>query len=150
MMRMVVDTDVMVAALQSDQGASRALLEALFRGEAAMLLSTSLMVEYEAVLTRPKILERAGIAVAELIALLDDVARICIPVQIDYRWRPASCDPNDDHILETAINGSANVIATFNLRHLAKSAAKFNISAARPVAILNKLRLENAASTGEQ
>src|SRR5271155_635565 len=103
MLRVVLDTDVMVAALQSDRGASRALLLALLRQEAGLVLSTSLMVEYESVLTRPAVLERAGLSIAEIIALLDAIAGVCIPTEIDFRWRPSARDPNDDHVLETAI-----------------------------------------------
>jgi putative PIN family toxin of toxin-antitoxin system len=140
MLRVVLDTDVMVAALQSDQGASRALPVALLRGQAGLVLSTSLMVEYEAVLTRPAVLDRAGLSVGEVIALLDAIAGVCIPTAIDFRWRPTAPDPNDDHVLETAINGSADLIATFNLRDLAQAAASFAIAAVRPFDVLQQIR----------
>ena len=52
-LRVVLDTDVMVAGFASASGASRRLLLAVFDGKIRMLLSTPLLIEYEAVLTRP-------------------------------------------------------------------------------------------------
>ena len=49
----MLDTDVMVAALRSDRGASRQLLLAALNQRLELLLSVPLMLEYEAVLTRP-------------------------------------------------------------------------------------------------
>jgi len=56
----VLDTDVMVAALRSDRGASRQLLLAALDRQFELLLSVPLILEYEAVLTRPEHLARAG------------------------------------------------------------------------------------------
>lgn len=50
--RAVVDTDVMVAALRSDRGASRVLLTAALERRYVMLASVPLMLGYESVLTR--------------------------------------------------------------------------------------------------
>jgi len=48
----VLDTNVMVAALRSDRGASRQLLLAALDRHFELLLSVPLIPEYEAVLTR--------------------------------------------------------------------------------------------------
>ena len=52
--RYVLDTDVVVAALRSDQGASRQLLLAALNKRFDLMLSVPLILEYEAVLTRPE------------------------------------------------------------------------------------------------
>lgn len=57
-MPLVLDTDVLVAALRSDQGASRQLLMAALEHRVDMLVSVPLILEYEAVLTRPEHLKR--------------------------------------------------------------------------------------------
>jgi putative PIN family toxin of toxin-antitoxin system len=137
-MRIVIDTDVMVAAFCSAKGASRQLVLAILDGRATMLLSTGLMLEYEDVLTRPENLARSGLSVADVLEVLDELARLCRPVAFDYRWRPAARDPNDDLVLETAINGSAEVIATFNIRDMT-AATRFGISVERPASVIGRM-----------
>jgi predicted nucleic acid-binding protein len=54
-MRLVLDTATMVAAIRSDSGASRRLLRAALEGRGLRLLvSVPLLIEYEAVMTRPE------------------------------------------------------------------------------------------------
>lgn len=139
MMRIVIDTDVLFAAFHSPSGASRRLLLELLDGKAALLLSPTLMVEYEAVLTRSKNLALFGIGFADVLAVLDELAALCMPVAFDYRWRPVANDPDDDHVLETAINGVAHMIASFNLTDLAAGARPFGIAVERPVDVLRRL-----------
>jgi putative PIN family toxin of toxin-antitoxin system len=136
--KLVLDTAVMVAAFDSPKGASRKLLLAILDGKATILLSTSLLLEYEAVLTRPSILEMIGLSAGEVVEILDEIASLCRPVGFDYRWRPASTDPDDDLVLETAVNGSADAIVTFNVRDFA-AAAQFGISVERPAATLGRI-----------
>jgi putative PIN family toxin of toxin-antitoxin system len=139
MLRVVVDTDVMVAAFESAAGASRQLLLDVLDGRVALLLSTSLMLEYEAVLTRPETLQRSGLTIAEVIEVLDELAFRCVPVAFDYRWRPAARDADDDLVLETAINGAADVVATFNVSDMAAGAAAFGIAVERPALMLRRI-----------
>jgi putative PIN family toxin of toxin-antitoxin system len=139
MMRLVLDTDVLYAGIRSAKGASRQLLLAILDRRVEMLLSTSLIVEYEAVLTRTAFLAQTDIPAEDIIAILDDLAGLCVPVAFDYRWRPLSRDANDDLVLETAINGGADAIATFNVADIADGAARFNILAARPATLIKRL-----------
>ena len=140
MLKIVLDTDVMFAAFQSDQGASRRLLLMILEGDAQLLLSATLMIEYEAVLTRPLNLKKFGINTGDVLAVLDELAGICVPVAFDYRWRPGAKDPDDDLVLETAINGGADVIASFNIADMALGAAPFGVAVERPVNVLRRLR----------
>lgn len=140
MIRLVLDTDVMFAAFHSAAGASRQLLLEVLGGGAELLVSTTLMIEYEAVLTRPANLAMFGIDVADVLQVLDEVAAICTPVAFSYRWRPSATDADDDHVLETAINGMADAIASFNLTDLTAGAASFGIAVKRPVHLLRRLR----------
>lgn len=139
-MRLVIDTNVMVAALQSDAGMSRALLEAALDGRVLLLLSTPLVLEYEAVLTRPEVLAASGLDGGEVRDLLDDLCRGAVAVGFDFRWRPVAADPADDLVVETAVNGVAAAIASFNLRDMAAGAALFGIPVLRPGDIVRRLR----------
>jgi hypothetical protein len=69
------------------------LLVAALDGEVRLLLSTPLLIEYEAVLTRPAVLAMSGASVEEVAAVLDELAGLCITVAFDYRWRPPSARP---------------------------------------------------------
>jgi putative PIN family toxin of toxin-antitoxin system len=139
-MRLVLDTSVLVAAVRSDQGASRRLLMAVFGGECRILVSASLLIEYEAVLKREEHRAASGASIQDVDGLLDALARIAEPVEISYLWRPHLADPGDELVLETAVNGGAEMIATFDLRHLASAAARFGIAAARPGTVVRRLR----------
>ena len=139
-LRVVLDTDVVVAGFTSAAGASRRLLLAALDGEVRLLLSTPLVLEYEAVLTRPPVLAMAGIPAEEVLAVLDELAGLCVPVAFDFRVRPGARDPDDDLVLETAVNGGADAIATFNLADLRDGAARFGIPAERPGTVLRRMK----------
>lgn len=124
----------MVAAFRSDRGSSRRLLIAALDGRFDLLVSVPLMIEYEAVLTQAEHLAVIGLTVRELNEVLDAVARVCIPVQLRFLWRPRLKDPADEMVLETAVNGGADRLVTFNIRHLAAGAQDFGIRVMRPPA----------------
>ncbi len=138
-LRVVLDTDVMVASFASGNGASRRLLMAALNGEISLLLSTPLLIEYEAVLTRPAMLAMSGVSAEEVAATLDEFAMLCVPVAFDYRWRPQARDPNDDLVLETAINGGADVVASFNVADMQAGARRFGIPVQRPGAVVRRI-----------
>jgi len=139
-LRYVLDTSVVVAALRSNRGASRQLLLGALDKRFAVLLSVPLMLEYEAVLTRPEHLVASGLNAREVERVLDDVAAVAVPVHLAFHWRPQLRDPNDDMVLETAVNGSADAIVTFNRRDLATTAANFRCAVLSPPEALEKIR----------
>ena len=140
-MRLILDTNVMVAALRSDQGASRQLLLAALDRRIVMLCSVPLMLEYEAVLTRPEQLEETGLTIRETGAILDALAGVIEPLALRFLWRPCLKDPADEMVLEAAVNGRAECLVTFNLRHLGEAASIFGIRAAPPAEIWREIRL---------
>jgi putative PIN family toxin of toxin-antitoxin system len=142
-MRLVIDTDVLVAALRSDKGASRQLLLAALELRVMMLISVPLILEYEAVLTRPEQLKVIGLTANEVNSILDAIAAIAEPVTFRFLWRPQLQDPSDEMVLETAVDGSADYLATFNLRHLLEPSALFGIRAAVPGQVWRKIRSED-------
>jgi putative PIN family toxin of toxin-antitoxin system len=139
MLRLVIDTDVMVAAFESAKGASRQLVTAVLERRVVLLLSTSLMLEYEDVLIRPESLARSKLTAPEVLDVLDELAGLCAPVGFDYRWRPAAHDAGDDLVIETAVNGSAHVIATFNVKDMVAGARAFGIPVERPALVLKRI-----------
>jgi hypothetical protein len=59
------------------------------------------------------------------------LAAICEPVAISYLWRPILRDPDDEMVLEAAMNGGADRLLTFNERDF-KGANQFNMIVQRP------------------
>jgi len=122
----------MVAAIRSDAGASRRLLAATLERRLDVLASVPLMVEYQAVMTRVEHLEASGLTAGEVETLLDAVASIIHPVRLAFLWRPALRDPDDDMVLEAAVNGRAEAIVTFNLADFRNTAPRFGIEVLSP------------------
>jgi putative PIN family toxin of toxin-antitoxin system len=133
-MRVVLDTDVMVAALCSPNGMSRLWLDACLARPGLAAISTALITEYEAVLTRPAIVARSGLDAAAIKVALDDVMAQAFATVIDFRVRPTLRDPSDEHVLETAVNADASWIITFNVRDFAGS-EQYGIKVGRPAAV---------------
>jgi putative PIN family toxin of toxin-antitoxin system len=130
-MKLALDTDVLVAAVRSRRGASRAWIGAILREEATLLLSVPLALQYEAVLTRPEQLAAAGTTVEQITALLDALCAVCKPVEISFLWRPVLRDANDEMVLEAAVNGQADRLLTFNERDFA-GAGQLGVTVERP------------------
>lgn len=139
-MRLVLDTDVVVAALRSPLGASRQLLSAALDRRILVLASVPLFLEYEAVLTRPEQCAETGLSVETTNEILDTLAAAIEPVVFRFLWKPQLQDPADEMVLETAVNGQADRIATFDVRHLRAAAASFGVLAAQPGEILAEFR----------
>jgi predicted nucleic acid-binding protein len=131
---------VLVAALRSDRGASRQLLIGSLDRTFQVLASVPLILEYEAVLTRPEHLEASGLTSSQVNEVLDALVKVSIPVPLRFLWRPRLKDPADEMVLETAVNGAAKWLVTFNLRHLADAAREFGIRVARPCDALREVR----------
>jgi putative PIN family toxin of toxin-antitoxin system len=138
-MRLVVDTSVMVAAIRSDTGASRYLLVAALEGRLTMLVSVPLLMEYQAVMSRPEHLAASRLSPSDVEALLDAVAAVSEPVLLDFLWRPVLPDPDDDMVLETGVNGQADAIVTFNRRHFGPATKRFGIEVLLPADAVDRL-----------
>jgi putative PIN family toxin of toxin-antitoxin system len=130
--RVVLDTDVVVAAFRSAHGASRRCLLLGLERRIVLLVSAPLLFEYEAVLIRAEHLAASEASAEDVAGVLDDIAASADWVRFDYLWRPQLRDADDEMVLETAVNGRADVIATFNLGDLAAPSARFGIRALRP------------------
>lgn len=129
--RLVLDTDVLVAALRSRHGASWVWLDAVLGGQVTLLVSVPVILEYEAVLTRPAQLSESGFSADEVRTLIATLCRLGQPVPIWFSWRPAVRDPNDDMFVELAINGQADRLLSFNIKDY-DGAARFGIRVLPP------------------
>jgi predicted nucleic acid-binding protein len=98
------------------------------------------MLEYEAVLTRDEHLSECVLTASEVVRVLDDLASVARPVKLAFRWRPRLSDPDDEMVLETAVNGSADAIVTFNKRDFEIIRKEFHCSVILPGDALRRIR----------
>ena len=138
-MRLVLDTNVLVAAQRSGAGASALVLAAARERKVTLLASAALFVEYEAVLTREEHLSAAGASKDVVIAALDALASIIEPVEIRFLWRPQASDPDDDMVLEAAVNGRADALVTFEIATFAAAARSFGLDVMTPAEAWSKI-----------
>ena len=131
----------MVAALRSERGASRRLLRTALEGQSLRLLvSVPLLIEYEAVMTRPVHLRAARLTTDDLGALLDAVAAVAERVELAFLWRPVLPDADDDMVLETAMNGRADGIVTFNRSDFETAGRRFGTVVLSPGEAVGRLQ----------
>ena len=138
-MKLILDTSVMVAALRSPTGASAELLRMARHRKFDVLISVSMILEYEAVLKRPEHLSAAGLTAADVDSVLDAFCMFAKPVINHFRWRPVLSDPDDDLVLETAVNGAADSIVTFNTADFQRAKTVFGIMVERPGETLRRI-----------
>lgn len=138
-MRFVLDTNVVVAALRSTRGASAAVLRAIRGGRGTMLLSTPLLLEYEAICKERQHLDAAQLSAEDVDIVLNVLAARAERVEPTYRWRPQLRDAGDELVLEAAANGRADALVTFNTRDFAAAAPRFGLELMGPRDLLRRI-----------
>jgi len=129
--KLVIDTNILVAATRNRQGPSFALLQCIRYGQLVMCCSPALFLEYEDVLKRSGQLAVSGLLVSDIDAILNELAGLVEPVTTHYQWRPQLRDPADEMVLEAAVNAQADAIVTYNLRDF-KPAQLFGMAVLNP------------------
>lgn len=128
MIRVVMDTNVLVAALKSRDGASFELLRRL--GSDAPFkpcLSVPLVLEYEMALKA-----RIGAEDERIEPILDYMCAVAEHQEIYFLWRPFLKGPSDEMVLEVAVGARAEVIVTHNIRDIRGVEERFGIRIATP------------------
>jgi putative PIN family toxin of toxin-antitoxin system len=134
--RVVLDTNVIVAALRSRHGASFGLVSLIGSGRFEAAVSVPLVFEYEDVLSR---LTAEGLFLKEEIAtFLDYICATAHRQEIFFLWRPQLSDPRDDMVLELAVAAGCDGIVTHNQRHFV-GAEKFGVAIHSPREFLRLL-----------
>lgn len=111
---MVLDTNVVVAALRSRRGASFEVLSLIGEDRCEMAISVPLIFEYEDSLARD--LPAGLYSRHEVDDFLDYICRVAHRQRIFYLWRPFLPDPKDEMVLELAVAAGCEAIITHNRR----------------------------------
>src|SRR5438552_1600185 len=131
--RVILDTNVIVAAMRSQTGASHRLLLNICHPRWQNVVTPGLMYEYEDVARRPNTVP--NLSPEEITDILDLIYQQSHRQIVWFAWRPLSLDPGDDLVLEAAIAGGCDYVVSFNERHL-RAAREFGIELLRPVELL--------------
>lgn len=135
MLQLVLDTNVLVAGLRSMRGASYRLLRLFAEGSFRVHVSVALALEYEDVLKRPGLI--TGITTEEIDNFLDFLFREGNLEQSVPRLRPSLRDPDDERILELAVQCGATIV-THNARDF-DGAGRFGVHVYAPSDLLRML-----------
>lgn len=123
--RVVLDTNVFIAALISAAGANREVLRICLRGNAQPIFGEALFHEYEDVMSRPLLADQCPLTAEQQHSLLEALLSVSDWVRIYFLWRPNLPDEGDNHLIELALAGNATVIITNNLRDLRRGELTF-------------------------
>jgi putative PIN family toxin of toxin-antitoxin system len=104
----VLDTNVLVAAFRSTQGASYQLVRSIGLADWRLNVSVALALEYEDVLKREGMLP--GISRQQIDDFLDYIFRTSRLVRFVVHRRPSLQDPDDERILEVAVQCRAMIV----------------------------------------
>ena len=127
--RIVIDTNVLVAALRSRRGTSYQLVSLIGSGKFSLHLSVPLVLEYEEVMLRYE--ADLSVDAQDIGLLLDYLCTTGEAHNIFFLWRPILKDPGDDMVLELAVNAACDYIVTFNLKDFV-GLERFGIEALTP------------------
>jgi len=112
MIRVVIDTNILVSALLTNGGLPEAVIDLAISGEVQWFASESVLAEYEEVLKRPR-LAIDSVKVADAIAKIRAIVSLVKPeVRVS-----AARDPDDNQFLECAEAAQADYLVTGNIRH---------------------------------
>jgi putative PIN family toxin of toxin-antitoxin system len=124
----VLDTNVLVAAARSREGASFLLLEELARDPRFRIcVSVPLVLEYEMALRRTP-----GLGASEAEQIVDYPCEVGDKPEIYFLWRPFLRDPKDEMVLEVAVEARAEAIVTHNVRVFDGVMDRFGIRVLKP------------------
>ena len=122
--QIVIDTNILVASLRSQYGASYKLIKLLGGGKYEINLSIPLALEYEEV--KKRLVGEIPLTIQEIDDILDYISSIANWQKIFYLWRPFSNDAEDDMIIELAVASGCDIIVTYNKNDF-KGIEKFGI-----------------------
>ncbi|NJN20056.1 MAG: putative toxin-antitoxin system toxin component, PIN family [Leptolyngbya sp. RL_3_1] len=137
--KIVIDTSVFISALIGPSGPSRELLRLTLQGRFLPLFTTTLFCEYESVCQRQVILERCSLAQDEIKELTEALLSVSQWVTVYYTWRPNLTDEADNHLIELAVAGNAEIIVTNNIKDFKNAELLFpNLSIAKPENVIRR------------
>ena len=133
----VLDTNVIIAALRSKRGASNKLLSLVGTQQFEIHDSVALILEYEDVMQRYR--TELGLSQDDVADFIDALCSMAQHHKIYFLWRPTLSDVGDELVLELAVTAGCEYIVTHNLSDF-RGIDKFGIQAITPKEFLEIIR----------
>ncbi len=130
-MRIVLDTNVLVAGLLWPFGPPARILQLLLTEKVRLCYDARILAEYRAVLARRRF-GFGAVAVATLLTFLEQAGDLVVPTP----WSDDLPDAADAVFLEVAAAGAARYLVTGNLRHF-PSERRGGVAVVNPAEFLN-------------
>lgn len=134
--RIILDTNLLVAAMRSRRGASSLLLSLAGTGRFTLHISVPLVLEYEEVLLRQR--REIGLSETEVARYVDAICAVAEKHEIYFLWRPTLQDADDEILLELAMAAQCDYIVTYNKRDFA-GAEQFAVEIVTPKEFLQEI-----------
>jgi len=113
MLKLVIDTNVIISALLKPESNPALILSLILRGDCRLCLTEKIFTEYEEVWGRSKFKNMDHTSVRRFLSTLRKRALWVIPkVAIDV-----AKDPDDNAFLECAVESKADFLITGNIHH---------------------------------
>jgi putative PIN family toxin of toxin-antitoxin system len=121
----LLDTNVLVAAMLRKGGSARAVFRACLNEQYLPVLGPALLAEYEKLLGRTDLFSSSVLSPKERNELFEGFLNVCRWVVVFYAWRPNLPDEADNHLIELGVAAQADVIVTRNIRDVSRGELKF-------------------------
>ena len=135
--KVVLDTNVVIAAARSRAGASAELLRQLVSDAYDIAVSAPLVFEYEEVLVRECV--PAFMSLDDVDQLIRFVCHVGEKHQPSGGLRPAIVDADDEFLIELAVAARIDYLVTHNSSHFSE-ARKLGVNVITPGGFLKSLR----------
>ena len=115
-MIVTIDTNVLLAAYMSKSGASHKILRLIIDEKIEVALSTQVLLEYDDVMKREKILELTKLSRDQTEDILDLLVLLAQKHNKYFRLRPNLRDEGDNLFIECAFASNSQYLVTSNIR----------------------------------
>lgn len=105
-MRVVVDTNILLASI-GHRSPYRRLFNAILKQEVQLLVSTSILLEYEEILTE----RNNALVAANIIQALNNLRNVH-RYDVYFDWRLIHADPDDEKFVDCYVAGNGDYLIT--------------------------------------
>lgn len=132
--KVVVDTNIFINILIGKrESVAREIFRRCLKRKYQPLMGNALFAEYNDVINRERIASLCPLTDDEKMKLLKAFMSVCDWVRIYYLWRPNLVDAlkdtathkGDNHLIELAVAGNAEIIVTNNIKDFQQSQLRF-------------------------
>jgi putative PIN family toxin of toxin-antitoxin system len=144
MLKIVLDTNVLVSALINPHGTPAQIIDYVFENKIRLFTSQPILEELERVLSYPKLTKRHGLEREKLKEFIYDLLSIMLLIKGEETIEAIVEDPSDNKYLSCALNAQVDFIISGDV-HLLKLGEYGGIQIVTPAQFLEIMERETKA-----